>query len=176
MTTRRSRVLGLALLFLLGVRAAEASLLSERYVASWAPAGFFPLSAFAVQVRGIQNEAGARASFDYAAYLAAQVRQRLSASAVSIVESGGAHAVAVQITIHLYQEGSAFGRWLLPGAGATYAVVRAELRKPGQAVGADLLAVSVIRSGGVYSIGGEKAVLDDVADEIVAFVRAGGGK
>jgi hypothetical protein len=43
-------------------------------------------------------------------------------------------------------------------------------------VGADLLAVSVIRSGGLYSVGGEKTVLEDVADEIVAFLRARAGK
>jgi len=175
MMTLRSKLGGLALLFLLGVHAAEASLLSERYVASWASAGFFPLNA-QVQVRGVQNEAGAQASFDYAVYLAEQVRQRLSAGGVTVVESGGASAVAVEITIHLYQEGSAFGRWLLPGAGATYAVVQAEFRKPGQTVGADLLAVSVIRSGGLYSVGGEKTVLEDVADEIVAFLRASAGK
>jgi len=92
MMTLRSKLGGLALLFLLGVHAAEASLLSERYVASWASAGFFPLNA-QVQVRGVQNEAGAQASFDYAVYLAEQVRQRLSAGGVTVVESGGASAI-----------------------------------------------------------------------------------
>lgn len=168
----RSRWAGVALLFLLGVRAADASLLSDQYVASWASPGFFPLSA-EVQVRGVQNDAGSQASFDYAVYLAEQVRQRLSASGISIVESGAADAVAVEITIHLYQEGSAFGRWVMPGAGATYAVVRAAFRKPGEAAGADLLAVSVIRAGGLYSLGGEKTVLDDVADQIVSFAQRG---
>ena len=175
MMTLRSRWLGLALLFLLSVRAAEASLLSERYVASWAPAGFFPVKA-RVQLRGIQNQAGGEASFDYTAYLAEQVRQRLSVGGITVVDSAGDDAVIVDITIHLYRQGSAFGRWLLPGAGATYAVVQAELRKPGQAMAADLLAVSVIGSGGLYSIGAEKTVLEDVADEIVAFLQARAGK
>lgn len=171
MMTLRSRLVGLAVLFFLSLRAAEASLLSERYVASWAPPGFFPLNA-QVQVRAIQNEAGGQASFDPAAYLAEQIRQRLSVGGITIVESGAANAVVVDIIVHLYQQGSAFGRWLLPSGGATYAVVQAEFRKPGQAVAADLLAVSVIGSGGLYSLGAEKTVLEDVADEIVAFLRA----
>lgn len=175
MMTLLWRLSGLALLFLLSVRAAEASLLSDQYVASWVSPAFFPLNA-EVQVRGVRNDAGSQASFDYAAYLAEQVRKRLSASGISIVESGGANAVVVEISIHLYQEGSAFGRWLMPGAGATYAVVHAEFRKAGRAVGADLLAVSVIPAGGLYSLGGEKTVLDDVADQIVAFLQPKAGK
>lgn len=176
MMTLPSRWFGLALLFLLSVRAAEASLLSERYAASWAPAGFFPLNDTPVQVLVIRSEARAQASFDYAAYLAEQVRQRLSARGIRVVESAGTNVVVVDIAIHLYQEGSALGRWLLPGGGATYAVVQAEFRKAGEPVGADLLSVSVIASAGLYSVGGEKTVLEDVADEIVAFLQAKASK
>lgn len=170
--TLRWRLLALAMLCLLSVRAAEASLLSQQYTTSWASPGFFPLNVVQVYVRGVQNEAGRQASFDYAAYLAEQVRQRLSAGGMTVAGSGDANAVVVDVSIHLYQEGSAFGRWLAPGAGASYAVVQAHFRKGGQAAGADLLTVSVIGSGGVFSAGGEKTVLEDAADEIVAFLQA----
>lgn len=169
--TLRWRLFAVAVLCSLSLRAADASMLSQQYTASWASPGFFPLNGAQVYVQEVRNEADRQASFDYTAYLAEQVRQRLSAGGMTVVASGDASALVVDISIHLYQEGSAFGRWLGPGAGASYAVVQAHFRKGGQAEGADLLTVSVIASGGLFSAGGDKTVLEDTADEIVAFLQ-----
>jgi len=164
------RIVALTLLCFVTVRAGEASLLSQQYTASWASPGFFPLGAAQVYLAGVENETGHAASYDAASYLADGIRQRLSAAGVTVVRSGDANAVVAEISIHLFQEGSAFGRWLAAGVGAAYVVVQAHFRRGGEAASADLMTVSVIGAGGLYSAGAEKTVVDDAADEIAAFL------
>ena len=170
---RLKELLGLALLSFLCVSAAKASLLSDQYTVSWAAPDFFPLNGAQIYVRNVENETGHSASFDAATYLTQQIRQRLSEGGATMLQSTDANAVIVEVSIHLFQEGSAFGRWLAPGAGTAYAVVRAHFRKDGHSAGADLLTVSVIAAGGLYSLGAEKTVLEDAADEIAAFLQGG---
>jgi hypothetical protein len=170
--TRRKLWSGFVLLFFLfAVPASEASMLSQQYTSRWAPSDFFPLETTAFRIGTVENETGHGASFDMLGYLTEQTRQQLTKSGFKDDGSGNPGAVVVDLRVHLYQEGSTFGRWLGGGAGAAYAVVHATFRKPGQPVGAELLTVSVIGGGGLFSAGSEKTVLEDAAHEIASFMK-----
>lgn len=147
-------------------------MLSQQYTASWVAPGVSLSAAVAVRLGQVENETGHASSFDAAAYLAEQIRQRLAQRAVP----GGAAAqpMVADVAIYLYQEGSALTRWLGPGQGAAYAVVHVAVHEPGRPVVAELLTVSVISGGGLFSAGGEKTVLEDGAAALAAFLDGKG--
>jgi hypothetical protein len=155
---------------------ASGSLLSRQYTSSWVSPDFFPLETSQIQISNVQNETGHDASFDILNYLSEQIRERLSAGGLKAGSSEDANAVVVDVSVHLYQEGHTFARWLGGGAGAAYAVIQATFHKRGQPIGAELLTVSVIGAGGLYSLGAEKTVLEDAATEIVSLLQAGNKK
>ena len=169
------RLFGLLFLFFLVLPASESSLLSQQYLANWTSGGFFPLEISRVYVGSVQNETGHGASFDIERYLENQICERISPCSAK-AHSPDDKGVHVDINIYLYQEGSVFGRWLGGGAGVAYVVAHAMFRKGGQPVGAELLSVSVIQGGGLFSAGAEKTVLVDVAAAIASFLKEGGGE
>lgn len=160
----------LFLLFLV-VHESEASMLSQQYTSHWAPSDFFPLEETSFRIGSVENVTGHDASFDMLNYLREQIRQQLTKSGFKEELSGNLNSIVIDLRLHLYQEGSTFGRWLGGGAGAAYAVVHATFRKRGQSIGAELLTVSVIGAGGLYSAGAEKTVLEDTANEIASFLK-----
>lgn len=174
--TLRNRVFALLLLLFLAVPASEASLLSRQYTSSWISPGFFPLGTSQIHISNIQNETGHEASFDILDYLIDQTYERLPAYGLKEGSFDDDNVVLVDINVYLYQEGSTFGRWLGGGAGAAYVVIHAIFRKRGQSIGAELLTVSVIGGGGLFSAGGEKTVLEDVATVVASFLKAGSEK
>lgn len=159
------------LFFLFAVPASEASILSQQYTSQWAPSGFFPLETATFRIGAVENETGHGASYDILGYLSEQTRQQLAKGGFKEDAAGSRSAIVIDLRVHLYQEGSTFGRWLGGGAGAAYAVVHASFHKPGQPVSAELLTVSVIGGGGLFSAGSEKTVLEDAANEISAFLK-----
>jgi hypothetical protein len=161
---------GLLILLFLAIPA-SASLLSRQYTSSWVSSDFFPLGTSQIQITNVQNETGHDASFDILNYLSEQIRERLAASDLKAGFSEDANVVVVDISVHLYQEGHTFGRWVGGGAGVAYTVVQATFHKRGQPIGAELLTVSVIGGGGLFSLGAEKTVLEDAATEIVSLLR-----
>jgi uncharacterized lipoprotein YajG len=86
------------------------------------------------------------------------------------LERGGDSAedyLALNVTVVDYRPGNAFGRWLLPGLGATVLAVEGAL------VGNDGQILGRIRdergvyAGGAYTIGAWKTIFDTVARDIV---------
>jgi hypothetical protein len=152
----------------------EASILSQQYTSSWVSPDFFPLGTTLFRIGAVENETGHDASFDLLRYLSDQTRQQLTTQGFREAASDNPNAVVIELRVHLYQEGSTFGRWLGGGAGAAYAVVYAAFRRGDQPVGAELLTVSVIGGGGLFSAGGEKTVLKDTANEIGKFLKGNG--
>jgi hypothetical protein len=168
---------GLLVLLLLAIPASGASLLSDQYTSSWVSSDFFPLGSSQIQIGNVQDETGHEASFDILKYLSEQIGKRLSADGLKVASSDNANAIVVDVSVRLYQEGNIFGRWGGGGAGgAAYAVVQASFRKRDQPIGAELVTVSVIPKGGLYSLGAEKSVLQDVAEEVVSLLQAGSKK
>lgn len=162
------------LLFLLFASpTSEASMLSRQYTSRWAPPGFFPLETTSFRIGSATNETGHYASFNILGYLSEQIRHQLVSRGFKEDTHDNPNAIVIDLRIHLYQEGSAFGRWLGGGAGAAYAVVHASFRKQEQPTGAELVTVSIIGAGGLFSAGAEKTVLEDAAHEIGAFLKEG---
>lgn len=165
-----------ALLLFLVVQVSEASALSQQYTSTWVSPEFFPLETTLFRISSVKNETGHDASFDMLNYLSGQVHQQLTKSGLKESPLDSPSAVVIELRIHLYQEGSAFGRWLGGGAGVAYAVVHATFYKRDETVSAELLTVSVIGGGGLFSAGGEKTVLKDTASEISNFLEGGDRK
>lgn len=172
----RNRLSALFLLLFLAITTSEASVLSQQYTSSWVSSDFFPLGATSFRINYVHNETGHDSSFDILSYLSGQIRQQLSANGLKEDPSDNINAIVIELIVHLYQEGSTFGRWLGGGAGAAYAVVHATFRKRDQSIGAELLTVSVIGGGGLFSAGAEKTVLEDTAKEITSFLKGAGEK
>ena len=78
-------------------------------------------------------------------------------------------------TIIDYDPGSAFGRWLWPGVGATELSVQCTLTDGDRNVGS-VYARRTVEAGGFYTVGAWKDVFGTVADDIVAELKEKLGK
>lgn len=150
--------------------ASAQSLLSTRYTAAWSSPAFLPTGQTRFVLGNVLDDTGRPVSFEIAPYLREQLRQRLTKAGFS--ESGSADAVRIDVSIRLYQEGSTFARWA--GGGAAYCVAHAHLRRG--AAEAELVVTSVLSGGGLFSVGAEKTVLEDVAHEIAARLSSEAAK
>jgi hypothetical protein len=164
------------LLFFLTLQESQASALSQQYTATWKPEVFFPLETTQFRIDSVKNETGHDASFDILEYLRGQTRDELTARGFEETASGNPDVIRIELRIHLYQEGGTFGRWLGGGAGAAYAVVYCAFRINGETINAELLTVSAIGSGGIFSAGAEKSVLKDSAIIVADFLQGGNKK
>ena len=167
---RQYYVLFLILFFLI-LPESHASVLSQQYTATWKSEGFFPVETTRFRIDSVKNETGHDASFDILQYLGEQTRDELTARGFVETVSGDRDVIRIELRIHLYQEGGTFGRWLGGGAGAAYAVVYCAFRIDGEVKNAELLTVSAIGGGGLFSAGAEKSVLKDSAMVIAEFLH-----
>lgn len=169
----RNWSVGVLLLLFLAAPVSAASWLSRPYTSVWYSSDFFPLGTTSYRIGNVQNETGHDASFDIQNYLREQVRQQLARNGLKEKASESANAIVIELDIHLYQEGSTYGRWLggMASKGTAYAVIHASFYKNGRTFGAELLTISVIGGGGLFSAGAEKTVLDDAAEEIATFLK-----
>lgn len=153
----------------------EASLLSQQYTSVWTASDFFPIQSPVFRIGSVKNETGHDASFDMLGYLSEQTRQQLTSQGFR-EDPSDPNAIVIELRVLLFQEGSTFGRWVGAGLGVAYAVVYAAFSKQGQPPGAEMVTVSDIGGGGLFSAGAEKTVLEDAASEIAAFLKGGNKK
>ena len=92
----------------------------------------------------------------------------------------GAGQYSVNVNILAYAPGSAFARWLMPGAGATQLSVEAFIVDKKSTQVAKIPVERHISAGGGFTIGAYKYIFEDVAQEIAAVIKnpakASGGK
>ncbi len=75
--------------------------------------------------------------------------------------------------IERFVEGSAVKRWVMPGWGATQAVIAVVVwEMPGEKVLATLRSQTSVESGGLYTIGANQYILSVVLDDIVKQLEA----
>lgn len=77
---------------------------------------------------------------------------------------------SIEPSIHKYEPGNAFGRWLMPGAGSTLLQVSSKVEKSNQLIG-NIETKNSIDAGGAYSIGAWKTIFEDAAIEIVKELK-----
>lgn len=158
----------------IGTDASAESLLSSKpYTAVWSRPGFLPAVTTSFVIGEVVNDTGRSASFDVAGYFRDQLRQELLKEGFA---EAGESPVRIDVSIRLFQEGGTFGRWAgLPGsgAGAAYCVAHAEFRRRREAKGAEVVVTTAITGGGLFSLGAERTVVNDIVDEIVALLKSG---
>ena len=83
--------------------------------------------------------------------------------------SDPSEVLIVESDLMVYVLGSAFKRWLAPGAGKTQCTIKSRLldKLTNQLV-AETVAAKEIGAGGLYSVGAEEWILEEAASEIAS--------
>lgn len=117
----------------------------------------------------VQNETGKTLSSDVTGLIASEMIQSLQKEGMTVLEKQDPSKDSITISSKLtdYEAGSAVGRWVLPGVGATVCVVRSILidDKSGKTIG-EIVNSGNVSAGGLFSIGAERNVPKQVAQEI----------
>ena len=126
------------------------------------------------EVATVTNDTGKTFDFDIAEELGKQIKSRLETRGYVVAAgSGGTEKVLIiKSSITAYEPGSAFKRWLAPGAGKTQATVMTSLvdKRTGEVVG-EMLSADAVGSGGLYSIGADRWLLESIAKSIVENIE-----
>ena len=96
--------------------------------------------------------------------------KKLKAAKEFEVASKGRYVLTCDITT--FTEGSAFERWMFPGAGATVGQVAVMIMdsKTGETV-AIVRGSSTVAAGGFYTVGADETILDSALDDVVKQLR-----
>jgi len=78
---------------------------------------------------------------------------------------------SVNVNILAYAPGSAFARWLMPGAGATILSVEALILDKQGTQAAKIPVERHISAGGGFTVGAYKYIFEEVAQEIAALIK-----
>jgi hypothetical protein len=132
----------------------------------------------AVDVGAVVNQTGKTFDFDVAQSLTDQIRSKLAEHGVPLTQGGSAvdGTLVLKTRLTAYSPGNAAARWALPGAGTTECIVKGELLdgQTGAQLGV-LLSHRSISSGGLFSIGADRRILDvvatDIADAVATTLR-----
>lgn len=130
-----------------------------------------PLRKYGVfEVAAVSNDTGKTFAFDIAEEFGNQIRSQLESKGY-IVASGSTgtdDALIVRCSITSYEPGSAFARWLAPGAGKTQATVLTSLvDKRTDATVGEMLSAEAVGTGGLYSAGADRWILEKIAKGVV---------
>jgi hypothetical protein len=126
----------------------------------------------------VSNETGKTFEFDVADTITQHIKSKLKEKGFIIAEetSTAENIITIKSSLTSYEPGSAFQRWLLPGAGKTQCIVKSTLiDKRTEKVLGEIVANRVVSAGGFYTIGAAKTILEtvatDIADEIAKRVK-----
>ncbi len=122
------------------------------------------------EVAPVSNDTGKTFAFDVAEEFGNQIRSQLESRGYIVATVSGPtdNALIVRCSITSYEPGSAFTRWLAPGAGKTQATVLTTLvdKRTGAAVG-EMLSADAVGAGGLYSVGADRWILEKIAKGVV---------
>jgi len=122
-----------------------------------------------IEVTPVLNETGKTINFEVTDALTQYIKTSLQEKGFIVAEiSGGEENVIIlknQLTS--YEPGSAFKRWVISGWGKTQCTLKTSLidKKSGKVIG-EMVAAEEVGSGGLYSIGADKWILNVVARSI----------
>ena len=130
-----------------------------------------PLNKYGIfEVVPVANETGKSFEFDVAEELGKQIKSQLESRGYVVATGAGGtdNVLVIKCGITAYEPGSAFKRWLAPGAGKTQATVVTSLveKRTGAVVG-EFLSADAVGGGGLYSAGADRWILEKIAKGIV---------
>ena len=157
----KNYIIPISLLLLVGGCAAKPAVRMEKGVS---------LTGYKVfEVMPVINETGKTFKFDVADELTQHIKSKIKDRGYVIDEEKEAKdcVLVMKSSLIVYEPGSAFKRWILPGWGKTQATVKTSLidKKTGKIVG-EMLTTEEVGAGGLFSVGADKWILDVVAKGI----------
>ena len=121
------------------------------------------------EVIPVIDETGKTFEFDVADELTKYIKSKIKEEGYVINEEKEAKdsVLVIKSSLVAYDSGSAFKRWLLPGAGKTRATVKASLidKITGRTIG-EIVIAKEVGAGGLYSVGADKWILEVIATDI----------
>ena len=122
------------------------------------------------EVLPVQNETGKTYEFDVTNTLSQNIKSKLKEKGFQVADATAASGkvLIIKATLLSYEPGSAFKRWLAPGFGSTQATVKTLLidKKTRRSLG-EFMSADTVGSGGLFSAGADKGILDSIATGIV---------
>jgi len=122
-----------------------------------------------VEVTPVSNETGRTYDFEVTDVITQYIKSSLQEKGFTVAEitSAEENVIILKSSLTSYEPGSAFKRWLLPGYGKTQCTLKTSLidKKTGKILG-EMVAAEAVGSGGLYSIGADKWILNVVAKSI----------
>lgn len=122
------------------------------------------------EVQPVQNKTGKTYEFDVSNTLTQNIKSKLKDKGFMVsdgtVTSG--KVLIVKSSLLSYAPGSALKRWFAPGLGKTQATVKTLLidKKTHKELG-EFISADAVSSGGLFSAGADKGILDTIATGIV---------
>jgi hypothetical protein len=134
-----------------------------------------PLRKYGIfEVAPVSNDTGKTFAFDIAEEFGNQIRSALASKGYLVAAGSGGtdDALIIRSSITSYEPGSAFTRWLAPGAGKTQATVFTSLvdKRTGTAVG-EMLSAEAVSGGGLASAGADRWILEKIAIGVVEKIE-----
>jgi hypothetical protein len=127
----------------------------------------------AFEIATASNDTGEPLESDVTDTLTADIKSELEARGYKVAETSAEPEDVLRIEAHLldYKPGSAFARWLAPGAGKTQIIVRTFLidKKTGEQIG-EFISDEAVTEGGLFTLGADvytlKSIAKGIADQI----------
>ncbi|PLY04960.1 MAG: hypothetical protein C0622_01975 [Desulfuromonas sp.] len=115
----------------------------------------------------VRDSSGKTYEKDIPGLLTAALEEKFRDRKLKLTDDASAADIEVDGELLVYAAGSAFKRWLAPGAGKTQCTLKVRLRdlKSGKVV-SEIVAAKEVAAGGLYSAGADEWILKDAADDV----------
>ncbi len=121
------------------------------------------------EIQPVVNETGKPLEQDILPLVTDHLRVQFKERGLSLSESPekSIGVLVVQSVLLNYKTGSAFKRWLAPGAGKTQCTLRSRLfDKQTENMLAEVVAAKEVAAGGLYTVGADERILKEAAEDI----------
>jgi len=129
------------------------------------------------EIRPVENKTGKNFEKNIASILTTHLKEQFKEKSLKVVDNASSMPAGyfVESDLLVYVEGSAFKRWLAPGAGKTQCTLKTRLiDKSTNKMVLEVVVAKEVGAGGLYSVGAENWILkdaaSDVADEIAKAI------
>ncbi len=122
------------------------------------------------EVPPMQNTSGKTYQFDVSNTLTQHIRTKLKDKGFTVSDGRtiSGKTMVIKTSLISYEPGSAIKRWVAPGFGKTQVTVETLLidKKTRKSLG-EFISADTVSSGGLFSAGADKSILDSIATGIV---------
>ena len=139
---------------------------------TWKDEGFSFTNQYAFVIKPVQNKTGKTFQEDIPAILDANLKIEFAENGLTVIDDADniQDVLYLESELIVYVEGSAFKRWLAPGAGKTQCTLKSRLIDRSNKKVAEIVTAKEVGAGGLYSVGADKSILKDAASDIAVEV------